>query len=344
MGRTEIERKDYGGAIRDLSRITFGPNKDEALELLQQARVGSGQISPEAASQMTLAAAQAAYEAGNFDRAEALLKRVQTPGVRYAANQILTNMSVYRDTMKQADTLAHNGDYKDAAAKYGFASAIQPKGPGQPQQRLRDAQDAELRLESAKEQQMASQRLQEQQAAATKVKLGTLQSPFQAQMNDASKIKTSLAVAQKFESAGQLKAALEAYEAVLKLDARQKVALTGKQRLSAVVKTDPRTVEHLLIQGVTDFYASRFQQANNGFHSYLSGGGKQHCAAAHFFFGASLLSQAMLDDPADTDNLNKLRQQAQQEFVAARQQHYLAPETFISPKIMAEWSRTGAQP
>ena len=166
MGRTEIQRKDYGGAIRDLSRISSGPNKEEALELLQQARVGSGQISPDAASQMALGAARAAYESGNFDRAEALLKRVQTPGARYAANQMLTNMTVYRDTMKQAETLVHNGDYKGAAAKYGFAAAIQPKGPGQPQQHLREAQETEVQAEAAKAQQMASQRLQEQQAAA----------------------------------------------------------------------------------------------------------------------------------------------------------------------------------
>ncbi|WP_433984616.1 hypothetical protein RBB78_08035 [Tunturiibacter empetritectus] len=34
-GRTEIQQKDYAGALRDLGKITFGPNKAEAQDLTQ---------------------------------------------------------------------------------------------------------------------------------------------------------------------------------------------------------------------------------------------------------------------------------------------------------------------
>ena len=341
MGRTEIAHKDFGGAIRDLSRITFGPNKEEALELLQQARVGSGQISPEAASQATLGAARAAYESGNFDRAEALLKSVQAPGSRYAANQMLTNIAVYRDTMNHAQSLTHSRDKNGAAPKKGFAAAIQPRGPGQPQQHLRDAQDAEAKADAANAQQVANQRLQEQQAAAAEAK-ATPQLPTQ--MNTAAKIKASLAAAQRLETEGHPRAALESYETVLKMDSHQKDALAGKQRVMAAQHADPEATEQSLMQGVTDFYASRFPQANDNIRSYLQGGGKQHSGAAHFFLGASVLSQALLADPGDPKKVEDLRMQAHQEFILAKQMHYVAPSEAISPKLLAQWSQAGAQP
>ena len=40
-GRTEIERKKYADALRDLEKITFGPNKPEAKELIQLIQVAS---------------------------------------------------------------------------------------------------------------------------------------------------------------------------------------------------------------------------------------------------------------------------------------------------------------
>ena len=343
MSRTEMARRDYGGAVRDLSRITFGPNMEEAQQLLQQARIASGQISPESASQLALGAARAAYDAGNFDRAQALLQHAQSPGSRFAANQLLTNMQVYRDTMRQAESLERSGDYKGAAGKYGFAAAIQPKGPGQPQEHQREALDAETKAEAAEAKQMEMQRLQAQQAAAAAAaKLSSPETP--AKVTLASRIKNLLASAQRLESMGNSKSALRNYEAVLRLDGMQKDALAGKRRMLDSMTPDSQALEQTLVQGVTDFYASRFAEASEGIRVYLQGGGKTHSGAAHFFLGASMLSQAMLGKPEDQSREEDLQAQAKREFLLAKQQHYTPPRAAVSPTILGSWSEAGAQP
>ena len=243
--------------------------------------------------------------------------------------------------MKQAEGLARNGDYKGAAAKYGFAVAIQPRGPGQPQQHLHEAKEAEAKADAANAQQIATQHLQEQQAAAAEAKAVP---PVVTPMNTAARTKASLAAAQRLETEAHPKAALEYYEAVLRLDSHQKDALTGKRRVLAAMQADPEIIEQSLMQGVSDYYASRFPQANDGLRSYLQGGGKQHSGAAHFFLGASLLSQALLADPGDPKTIEDLRAQAQQEFVLSKQMHYQAPDEAISPKVLAQWSQAGVQP
>jgi hypothetical protein len=70
-----------------------------------------------------------------------------------------------------------------------------------------------------------------------------------------------------------------------------------------------------------EFYASRFRAANDVIGKYLEGGGGQHVGAAHFFLGASLLSQAILADPKNAANSDKLRNQALEQFVQAKQLH-----------------------
>jgi hypothetical protein len=58
VGRTELERKDYSGALRDLGKITFGPSKGEAQELILRAQIESGALPPEQLSQLTLTGAE----------------------------------------------------------------------------------------------------------------------------------------------------------------------------------------------------------------------------------------------------------------------------------------------
>src|SRR5262249_18082388 len=66
MGRTELQRKDYPGALRDLGKITFGPNKAEAQSLMQQARIGIGGGTPiDPASSAAFNAAREAYLRGD---------------------------------------------------------------------------------------------------------------------------------------------------------------------------------------------------------------------------------------------------------------------------------------
>jgi hypothetical protein len=353
MGRTELQRKDYPGALRDLGKITFGPNKEEAQELMQQARIGnSGGIPVDPASLTAFKTAREAYFRGDFDLAESQAKLVQSPVLQAAANQLLTNISIYRDTMKEADAMARNGDLKGAEQKYQFAAVIQQNGPGRPVERLREVQAAEAQAAAAKPQRQpatpppaAVQVKPTQPQPATPGPMAAQVNPAQPppKVNYAAKIKNSLDTARREEIQGDLKGALQAYNAALALDARQTEAVAGKKRVLGEMQKDPKAMEDSLTEGVADFYASHFSLADDAIGVYLRGGGKHYAGAAHFYLGASLLTQALLTSPKDQAHTDVLRQRALNQFALAKQLHFKPIESAVAPKILAQWMQPGNQ-
>jgi hypothetical protein len=330
VGRTELERKDYSGALRDLGKITFGPAKSEAQELILRARIESGTLPPEQLSQLALTGAGEAFNRGDFDRAEDLLKHVHSQTLESAANKLESNINAYRDAMKQADELDRSGDYNGAAQKYHSAGTIMPDGPGQPLERMRQALDAQAKADQKKAEQTASPSapVQEAQVPAPK-------------SNDAEKIKNWLAIARRDETGGDLKDALQAYDAALKLNGRETEALAARTRVLNKMKDDKQTLEKNLLQGVAEFYASQFSAANDVISRYLEDGGGQYLGAAHFYLGASLFSQVILADSKNAANSDELRNQALEQFVLAKQLHYVPLRSAVSPKILAQWAQTG---
>jgi tetratricopeptide (TPR) repeat protein len=339
MGRTELQRKDYPGALRDLGKITFGPNKTEAQEWIQQARIGiSGSVAVDPASFAAFKAAREAYFRGDFDTAESQAKRVQSPALQAAANQLLANMSVYRDVMNQADAMTNNGDLKGAEQKYEFAVTILQNGPGHPQDRLREVQAAEAQAATAKPQPQA----QPQPVATDKATQGKGTQP-PPEMNHAAKIKNWLDTARREETQGDLKNALQNYNAALESDGRQAEAVAGKKRVLEQMQEDSKRMEESLTEGVADFYTSHFSHADDAIRVYLQGGGKHYAGSAHFYLGASLLMEALLTSPKDQPEADALRQQARDQFVLARQLHYKPIESTVPPKVLAQWTHTGEQ-
>lgn len=334
MGRADMERKDYPGALRDLGKITFGPNKPEAQELIEQARVGANGGNPiDPTSLAAFKAAREAYSRGDLDTAEAQAKLVQAPTLQSWAKQLLTNISIYRDDMKQAEAMVRNGDLKGAEQKYQFAAVIQQNGPGHPAERLREVEAAEERAAALKSQPQPS--VTDQTALQVKV------TQLQPGVNRAARIKNALDTARREEAQGDLKKALLTYNAALGLDAQQAEAVAGKARVLAEMQEDPKPMEDSLKEAVVDFYASHFSQASDAIHTYLQGGGKHYAGAAHFYLGASLLMQAFLTQPKDQPQADDLRQQALDQFVLARQLHYMPIESSVSPKVFAQWAQTG---
>jgi hypothetical protein len=330
-GRGEMQRKDYSGAVRDLSKITFGPDKEQAQALIQQARIEGNLLPPDQVSQLALAVADAAYARGDFDKAEDMLKRVQSPSMKAAANQIETNINLYRTTMKQAEALAQSGDFKGAAEKYQAAVTIRPNGPGQPLEHARAALEAQVKAEA---QQAASQQPPLAQAPAA-------EESSQAKGNSPEKIKGILRVAHREEAAGNLKGALQAYQSVLMLDSRQADASAGKKRVLDQMKSTAESIEASLVEGITEFYASRFDAAEEVIGRYLQVGSGQHAGAAHFYLGAALLCQVLLSDPKNMTHTSDLRHQAEDQFALAKQLHYAPLATAVSPRILATWSQAG---
>jgi hypothetical protein len=333
MGRTELQRKDYSGALRDLGKVTFGPNKAEAQELMQQARIGiNGGIPVDPASLAAFKAAREAYFRGDFDLAESEAKHVQSPALQNVVNQLQANISVYRDVMKQADFMVHNGDLKGAEQKYQFAVTIQQNGPGHPAERLNEVQAAELQAATAK----AQPAVQSQTAQGKPI-----QPP--PKVNNAARIRNSLDTAHREKTQGDLKAAPQPYNAALALDMRQAEAVAGKKRVLSEMQEDPSAMKDSLKEGVVDFYASHFAHADDAIGAYLRSGGKHYAGAAHFYLGASLLMQALLTSPKNQPQADTLREQALDQFILAKQFHYKPIESAVSPKVLAQWTQTGDQ-
>ena len=322
-GQFELQHKDYQGAIRDLSKIRFGSLEQQAQALIAQAKSALMQPSADATDAAALNLALTAYRQGDFDTAAAQASRVHSPNLQAQAQQILTNIKVYQDTMSAGDTLAKNGDYKGAEEKYTFAVKINANGPGNPADKLRQT-DALLQKQPA-----ARQLAQE---PATK--------PEQSKVNYAAMVKSDLAKASDDEARGDLKGALQAFDNALALDGLQPEARAGKQRVINELRKNQKELEQSLADGVLSYYASDFAHANEALSLYLSGSDTRSQGAAHFYLAASLLSQAILADPGSDGQASDLRQKAQQQFQLARHAHYKPVEKLISPKILEEWAKS----
>jgi hypothetical protein len=275
--------------------------------------------------------AREAYFRGDFDLAELQAKHVQSPALQNAVNQLLANIGVYRDVMKQADAMVHNGDLKGAEQKYQFAVTIQQNGPGNPVERLKEVQAEEARAATEKPQAA----VQSQTAAQSKA---TQPPP---KINNTAKIKNSLDTARREETQHDLKAALQAHNAALSLDARQAEAIAGKKRVLSEMQEDSNAMKDSLKKGVANFYASNFSHADDAIDAYLQSGEKHYAGAAHFYLGASLLTQALLTSPKTQLQVDTLREQALDQFALAKQLHYKPLESAVSPKVFAQWMQTG---
>jgi hypothetical protein len=283
----------------------------------------------EAANQAVLRAAIAAYQRGNFDAAATLANEVHSAALQPTAKQLLTNIKMYQDTMARAALLAQSADYKGAHEAYALAVKINANGPGSPADKLRDV-DAKLASQAA-EAAAKSQQAAEAAEAAQKAE-------------NVAKVKDGLAQARRDEAKGDFKAALQGFEGVLTLDGRQAEALAGKQRILTKFRSDPKALVESLEDGIRSYYSSQFEQAADSISDYLNNknGALQYKGAAHFYLGASLLSEAILTDPHDEAHASNLRQSAEQQFAAARQEKYKPAESLVSPRILEEWTKSGA--
>jgi hypothetical protein len=330
-GRTEIQHKDYGGALRDLGKITFGPNRPEAQDLMQLARIASNGGTPvDLTSYEAFKSARAAYGRGDFDVAQSEAKRVQSPPLQNATNKLLTNISIYRDMMKQAEALTRSGDLKGAEQKYQFAALIKQNGPGQPQDRLQELRAAEAQAANAKPAPPPAQPPVPIQPQA----LSKASQPTQTSNNRA-RTKIS-SIPAPHDDARQLPKSSQA-------NARKAEDASDKKEAPGNIQQNSEPVEESLTQGVTDFYASHFSHANDAIEVYLQAGGTHYAGAAHFYLGASFFTQALLTSPNDRPRAESLRQKAQAQFAAAKQLHYNPVESAVSPKVLAEWAQIGNQ-
>jgi hypothetical protein len=54
-----------------------------------------------------------------------------------------------------------------------------------------------------------------------------------------------------------------------------------------------------------------------------------------------MLSQALVSDPKNKDDHDRLQQNALQQFQQAKQERFRPVEKYVSPKILAVWNQSG---
>jgi hypothetical protein len=338
-GRTEIQHKDYGGALRDLAKITFGPNRPEAQDLMQLARIASNGGTPvDLTSYEALKSARAAYARGDFDVAQSEAKRVQSPPLQNATNKLLTNISIYRDMMKQAEALTRSGDLKGAEQKYEFAALIKQNGPGQPQDRLQELRAAEAQDANAKP---APPPPAQPPVPVQPQALSKAPPPAQTRNNRGkTTISSNPATHERRQGLGEDARQLPKSS---QANAQKTEDVSDKKTTPENIQQDSEGAEESLTQGVANFYASHFSHADDAIEVYLQGGETHYAGAAHFYLGASFFTQALLTSPKDRPRAESLRQKAQAQFTAAKQLHYKPVESAVSPKVLGEWTQIGNQ-
>lgn len=314
-GKSEFEIKDYVGAIRDLSKIDFGPHREEAQKLIAQANDFINHPQPVDTNPQALKAAQLAYENGDFATAEANAAQVKSAELLPQAQVILSNIRAYNNNMQQGDAFLASKNYSAAQQRYNAALAIKSNGPGNP---------------SGKLQQIATLSKGTQQP-------GNKPNP----QDNAQRIQAGLSEAQAAAAKGNWQAALAAYGRVLDLDPKQPEALAGRTQAQAALTKDPQALEDTLVSGVRAYYESHFPEAREAISLYLTAGGTRNKGAAYFYLGATMISQAFVADPKKPDNSDRLRQSALQQFQQAKQEKYKPVEKYVSPKVLAVWNQAG---
>ncbi|HEX3435973.1 MAG TPA: hypothetical protein VHT24_04330 [Pseudacidobacterium sp.] len=323
-GKSEYETKDYVGAVRDLSRIDFGPHREEAQKLIAQAYDQINHPQPVDSSPQSLKAAQIAYDNGDFATASVNAALVKAPELQPAAQSILSNIKAYNEAMQEGDALMAAKNYAAAQQKYDAALNIRSNGPGNPAGKL---------------QQVAAMTANAKQGQAT---AGNNPPVLQ---DKSARIKAALAEAQGDAAKSNWQAALAAYGRVLELDPKQPDALTGRTQaedaMKAELSKDPKALEDVLIKGVRAYYESHFIQAHDAISLYLTAGGTRSKGAAYFYLGATMLSQSILSSPKNRDEADSLHQSALEQFQQAKQERFKPVEKYVSPKILAVWNQSG---
>ena len=323
-GKSKFETKDYVGAISDLTKIYFGPRHDDAQKLISQANEIISHPQPVDNSAQSLKAAQTAYENGDFATAAANADLVKAPDLQAQAQGIRNNIKNYNDAMQQAEAFKASKNYPAAQQKYNIALSIKSNGPGNPSGKLQEIAGLLSAAKSSNGNAIASNK------------------PSQ---DNAARIKAGLADARDDAAKENWQGALTAYNQVLALDPKQPDALAGKVQAQDAMKNaianDPKALEDTLVTGIRSYYESHFTEARDAISLYLTAGGTRSKGAAYFYLGATMLSQALVSDPKNKDDHDRLQQNALQQFQQAKQERFRPVEKYVSPKILAVWNQSG---
>jgi hypothetical protein len=334
-GKSELEHKDYGAAVRDLSKITFGVHRVEAQHLIQEANDAQGHPQLLAADKITFGVAQAAYLRGDLPAAKLNASQVKVSELLPLAQQMLNNIRTYEEAIQQGDAAMQEGNYTAAQQKYTFAVAINANGPGNPAAKLQ-----QLATLASAPKKPAVKVTPATGAAANLPPSDGKKAEVPSAADNAEKIKAALAEARTAAAANNAEAAIAAYDRVLSLNPRLPEAVAGRQKLLDGLQKDVQSLEVKLAVGIRSYYRSQFTESAAALSLYLNAGGERYKGAAHFYLGATLATRALLLDPQNDADSKTLEQRALLEFQLARREHYQPVQKYIAPRVLALWNES----
>lgn len=257
-----------------------------------------------------------AFNTGDFAGAKSALQGISG---RYQgdAQGYLYKISSYDAKMEAAARLTGEKNYPAAISAYAEAAAIASNGPGDPHGKSRDVQG--LMAGASTGAAPASTATAKTNAAAVKDVVKEID------------ISAYLAQAKKFAARGEYAKARRYYNEVIAKDYRNQDARDG---LDALPKEETQANagedDPALAAAINEFYKGNFEDAEARLQVYIATNGHK-LGLCNFYMGASQLTRYYLNGASDQNLLS----QARKRFSNAKTVNgFVAPEKFVSPKIM----------
>jgi hypothetical protein len=265
-----------------------------------------------------------AYNSGDFATAKSALNGVTG---KYAgdAQGYLTKIRNYEAKMAEAAADAANKNYSAAASAYAEAVKINSSGPGDPLGQVGKMNQLAASASSAPPVTAPANNPPPVTKAASRDVVKTVD------------VARSIAEGQKALAKGDFKKARRFFGEVLGQDSGNQDALKGIAELklkdtavAAATDEDP-----LLAKLIRGFYEGNYNDVESLLNTYIYTGQGKKVGLANFYAGASMLSRYYLAGANDEN----LRREARKKLgTASKVDGFKAPEKFISPKIMKEYS------
>lgn len=309
-------------AERLLQQVKLGPRVasvpaqlQRITELRQKKAQADAAASAAAASSARVEQGIQAFNRGDFGTAKSLL-----PG----GHEILGRIAQYENKMAEGQRAVGNKDYGAALVAFGQAAAIAGNGPGDPNGQIGRVQ-----------QMMASASTPVQTPTTTKA----------AVKDEVKKIDEAsyIAQAQRLITRKDYRRARRFLNDVIAQNFRNTEAADLLKTLPEEERTGsgPAEEDPMLAAAINDFYSGNYSDAEARLQNYIVQPKPAKPGLARFYLGATQATQYYLGG-GESGGDAKFLQEAKRRFKEAKSvEGFVAPEKFISPKIMRLFQTAG---
>jgi hypothetical protein len=300
-------------AVRYGPRVASVPAQLQRIEDLKQKKAqADAAANAAAANNARTEQGIQAFNRGDFTSAKSLLP---------AGHELLGRISQYESKMSEGQRAVSNKDYAAALVAFGQAAAIAGNGPGDPNGQIRNVQQ----MMSAS---VSGPAPQQNAKAAVKDEVKKI--------DEASYI----AQAQKLISKKDYKHARRFLNDVIAQNFRNTEAVDLLKTLPEEERTGtgPSEEDPILAAAINDFYSGNYTDAEARLQNYVVQPKPAKPGLSQFYLGVIQATQYYLGGEKDP----KLLQEAKRRFKEAKGvEGFVAPEKYISPKIMKVYQAAG---